>query len=174
MQIQQTNNLGFRASLIRSVKLNGNKGKQYNASFIKFNTGSKNDVKALAQVRDLWQGRNMSAGIAEEADILGKDAQIYGLTLQSEGFRNVDSSKILGLVSTDRIAKDNGTEIFKIGTNPKYAYAQKYSRRSIKHIAKTMLENIKKLNGGKALCVSGVNENEMKILDKLGISYSQK
>ena len=169
MQIQSTDNLQFGAGLVRRVNLNGKK-----VNFVKFNTGSKNDVKALAEIKTLWGGKNLSAGIAEEAEILGKDAQIYGLTLQSNNFRNVDSSKVLGLISTDKITKGKETEVFKIGTNPKYAYEQKRSKRSIKHIASTMLENIKNLNGNSKLVVNNAEPQEMKFLNKVGIEPETK
>ena len=158
MQIQSTDNLQFGAGLVRRVNLNGKK-----VNFVKFNTGSKNDVKALAEIKTLWGGKNLSA-----------DAQIYGLTLQSNNFRNVDSSKVLGLISTDKITKGKETEVFKIGTNPKYAYEQKRSKRSIKHIASTMLENIKNLNGNSKLVVNNAEPQEMKFLNKVGIEPETK
>ncbi len=165
MEINKTNDVQFGARLVQRVKINGKDG--YN--FIKFNTNSKNDVKALNEVKKLWGGKNLSAGIAEEAEILGKDAQIYGLTLQRDKFIKVDSPKVLGLVSTDKITAGKETEIFKIGTNPKYAYEQKRSKRTIKHIASAMLECIKNLNGGAKLFVSSVEPQEMKFINKVGI-----
>ena len=168
MQIQ-TNNVQFEAGLIRRVNIGGRK-----ASFIKFNTGSKRDVKALEGIETLWGGKNLSGGIAEEARILGKDAEIYGLTLQDKDFRKVDSSKVLGLVTTGDIVKGQETELFKIGTNPKYAYEQKRSRRSIKHIALTMLDNIKKMNGNSGLFVNSAEPQEVTFLDKAGIKINKK
>ena len=165
MEIKGTNNLQFGAHLVKRVKINGKS--RYN--FIKFNTGSKSDVKALANVKTLWGGKNLSAGIAEEAEILGKEAQIYGLTLQSDNFVKVDSSKILGLISTDKIIKGKETEVFKIGTNPEYAYEQKRSKRTLKHIALTMLENIKKLNGNSNIIANAVAPKEMRFCNKAGI-----
>lgn len=174
MQLQKTNGIQFRASLVRPVKLIGKNGKSYNANFIKFNTGSAKDVKSLEAIKVLWGGKNLSAGIAEEAKILGKEAQIYGLTLQSQGFKNIDSSQVLGLVSTDNIQKGKDTEIFKIGTNPKYAYEQKKSKRTIRHIARNMLESIKRLNGNKALLVNNPEQGDMKFLKKMEIEPGLK
>lgn len=165
MQIQ-TNNVQFGAGLIRRVNIGGKK-----ASFIKFNTGAKSDVKAIEDIKNLWGGKNLSGAIAEEAEILGKNAQIYGLTLQDKNFRNVDSSKVLGLVTTGDIVKGQETELFKIGTNPKYAYEQKRSRRSIKHIALTMLDNIKKMNGNSGLFVNRAEPQEVKFLEKSGVRF---
>ncbi len=169
MQIQKTNDVSFGASVVRHIKLTGKNGKQFKANFIKFNTRRAKDVKALENIRTLWGGRNLSAGISEEAKILGKDSYIYGLTLQNNNFCDVDGSKVLGLVSTSKVVRGNDTEIFKIGTNPKYAYEQKHSRRSIKNIAKLMLDAIKDLNGNKSLFASNVEENEKRFVEKVGI-----
>lgn len=165
MEIQRTNNINFCASLIQRVKINGKSG--YN--FIKFNTGSQKDVKALEGVEKLWGGKNLSGGIAEEARILGKDSQIYGLTTQQNNFRNIDSSKVLGLVTTGEVTKGKATELFKIGTNPQYAYEQKRAKRSIKHIAFTMLECLRKMNGNSKFVVTNPEPQEVKFLSKVGI-----
>ena len=170
MEIQSTDNMQFRANLVKRAKINGKSG----YSFIKFNTGAKNDVKTLEEIKALWGGKNLSSAIAEEAQILGKDSQIYGLTSQKNNFRRVDSSKVLGLVSTDEIKKGKATEIFKIGTNPKYAYEQKHTKRSIKHIATTILESIKKLNNNSKLIVNNAEPQEMKFLNKIGIIPATK
>ena len=170
MEIKGTNNIQFGAQLVKRVKIDGKGG--YN--FIKFNTGTKNDVKTLSDIKTLWGGENLSAGIAEEAEILGKEANIYGLTLQTDNFRNADSSKVLGLVSTGKIVKGKETEIFKIGTNPEYAYEQKRQKRSIKHIASIMLENIRKLSGNSKLIVNNAELQDMKFLNKAGITPETK
>ena len=91
--------------------------------------------------------------------------------MQDKDFRNVDSSKVLSLVTTGDIVKGQETELFKIGTNPKYAYEQKRSRRSIKHIALTMLDNIKKMNGNSGLFVNSAEPQEVKFLEKSGVRF---
>ena len=87
---------------------------------------------------------------------------------------HVTKRDLLTLKFVDKITKGKETEVFKIGTNPKYAYEQKRSKRSIKHIASTMLENIKNLNGNSKLVVNNAEPQEMKFLNKVGIEPETK
>ena len=59
--------------------------------------------------------------------------------------------------------------MFKIGTNPQYAYEQKRTKRSIKHIALTMLECLRKMNGNSKFVVTNPEPQEIKFLSKVGI-----
>lgn len=52
-------------------------------------------------------------------------SNIYALTTQTDNFEKLDATKVLGIMSADKVnPKTKLAEIFKIGTNPKYAYEQ--------------------------------------------------
>ena len=76
------------------------------------------------------------------------------------------------MITTGEVTKGQATELFKIGTNPKFAYEQKRTKRSIKHIATTMLECLKILNGNSKFVVENAEPQEIKFLSKVGINPS--
>lgn len=144
MQVQQTNNVQFGARFISSVpvKVKTESGKWIDNSvnFIKLETSKKTDVKALENLESLWGGKNLSSGVAEEARILGRKSHVYALTKQSSNFNNVNHRDILGVMTTDSVHLAKGdVSIFKIGTDPMFAYEQNGRHRQVKHIAKSML-----------------------------------
>lgn len=176
MQIQSTNNVQFGAKYISPATIKVKAGKRWKDSqvnFIKFNVSKKEDVKALNDVNALWGDRNLSGSIVEEVKNLGKDTHVYGVTTQTAGFDTVDSSKILGLVTTDKIAKGvKEVGVYRIGTTPKYAYAQNKRKRDIKHIATAMYESVKNLASKKAkapIVCKNVEPEDSKFLSKLGV-----
>lgn len=182
MEIQKSNNLQFGARYINPAVIKakiGSRWKDAEVSFIKFDTDKRADIRALEGVEALWNGKNLSGGIAEEARVLGGDTHIYGLTTQTEQFDTVNPKQILGLISTGKIKKGEDTvEIFKIGTNPEYAYAQKRRSRDIKHIAKTLIESFKSYASKKAksrpIVSFAESEDEVKFLSKVGLEPESK
>ena len=142
--INSTQNFG--ASLISKVpvkhKLKG-KWQDKSVSFIKFDTNKRRDREALKEVSRLWNGDNFSASIAEEADILHKDSHVYGITLQDSAHSFVDSNKVLGLITTDKIEKGTKeVEIYRMGVIPEFAHGQK---RNVKHVGTALLQGLQKL-----------------------------
>ena len=87
MEIQRTNNIQFGARYMGPAKVKskvGTKWKDLEVSFIKFETVKQEDRKVLSNICRLWNRKNLSAGIAEEANILGSNAQIYALSKQKD------------------------------------------------------------------------------------------
>lgn len=176
MQIQNTNNVQFGAKYISPATIKVKTGKRWkdtHVSFIKFDTSKQKDVSFLEGVEALWGGKNLSSGFVDEAHILGGKTNIYGITTQTSDFDVVDARKVLGLISTGKIAKEEPeVGIYKIGTNPKYAYAQNKRSRDIKHIATAMYESVKKLASKKAkapVVCKNVEPEDAKFLSKLGV-----
>lgn len=138
MNIQPTNNLHFGGKLIAPtvVKQKVNKKwKDMPVNFVKFHAGDKFDRLSINFLSYLWNGgKNLSGAIAEEVSILKGKSNIYALTTQTDNFEKLDATKVLGIMSADKVnPKTKLAEIFKIGTNPKYAYEQNKKHRDIKH-----------------------------------------
>ena len=180
MQVQSTNNIQFGAKLISPATIKVKAGKRWKdaqVNFIKFDTSKQRDVSALEGVEALWENKNLSSGITEEAHILGGKAQVYGITAQTSNFDVVDARKVLGLMSADKIEKGKPeVEIFKIGTKPQYAYAQNKRKRDVKHIAKSMYEAFKNLaaKSKSEPVVSYADPEDLKFLAKVGIEPKSK
>lgn len=176
MQIKQTNSQNFGARLISpaTIKIKNDKGRWINdtVNFIKLDTAKNADVTALEALERLWGRKNLSGGMAEEARILGGQAQIYALTNQTDNFKHVSPKDILGVMSTDKIYKAKGdVEIFKIGSDPAFAYEQNHRHRSIRHVAKSMLQEfVKLLNKNKDIdnVVVHSDFNDRKFLNRVG------
>lgn len=176
MQINSVDsNTQFGAKFISPAKVRYKAGKVWkdlDVSLIKFDTNKMEDRSKLDAVSRLWGGKNMSAAIAEEANILGGGSHVYGITLQKGNIEeNVLPDHILGLMSTGAAQKyRKNIEMFKIGTNPKFAYEQNRRTRDIKHIARGMIEAFKSYIGGTPkLTVSYAEPSEVKFLNKVGI-----
>lgn len=177
MQVQNTNNVQFGARYVCpatiKVKTGGRRWKDAQVNFIKFSTSKPQDVSFLEGVEELWGNKNLSSGIVDEVHIFGGKAQIYGITTQTSGFDTVDAKKVLGLISTDKISKGEAeVGVYKIGTNPKYAYAQNKKKRDVKHIATAMYESVKRLanKAGSSLVAKGVESEDAQFLSKLGLN----
>ncbi len=181
MEIQRTNNIQFGARYMGPAKVKskvGTKWKDLEVSFIKFETVKQEDRKVLNNICRLWNRKNLSAGIAEEANILGSNAQIYALSKQKDFSGSVDPNQILGLMSTDKIQRGKDTvQIYKIGTTPEYAYAQKRRSRDIKHIASSLVDSfraIAKKHGNKEVVVNYADQEDLKFLSKVGLELKNK
>lgn len=150
MQVQQTTSPNFGARLIRPsmVKIKNDDGKWINSTvnFIKFDTTKKADVSALERLAYHWKNANLSGSVAEEARILRGDAEIYALTNQTSDYKHINTKDILGVMTTDKTKTAKGdVEIFKIGTDPIFAYEQHGRRRPVKHIATAMVNEFVRL-----------------------------
>lgn len=175
MNIQPTNNLHFEGKLIAPtvVKQKVNKKwKDMPVNFVKFNTGDKFDRLSINFLSYLWNGgKNLSGAIAEEVSILKGKSNIYALTTQTDNFEKLDATKVLGIMSADKVnPKTKLAEIFKIGTNPKYAYEQNKEHRDIKHIASAMIDSFTQMISKKGKpFVSHVENGEEKFLEKVNL-----
>lgn len=176
MQIQKTNNVQFGAKYISPATIKVKAGKRWKdtqVSFIKFDTSKQRDISFLEGVESLWGGKNLSAGIVDEAHILGGKTNVYGVTTQTSDFDVVDARKVLGLISTDKIAKgESEVGVYRMGTTPKYAYAQNKRSRDVKHIATAMYEAVKNLATKKAkapVVIHNATPEDVKFLSKLGV-----
>ena len=105
--------------------------------------------------------------------ILGGKTNVYGVTTQTSDFDVVDARKVLGLISTDKIAKgESEVGVYRMGTTPKYAYAQNKRSRDVKHIATAMYEAVKNLATKKAkapVVIHNATPEDAKFLSKLGV-----
>ncbi len=176
MQVYSNNNVQFGAKYVAPAHVkfkDAKKWKDASVNFIKFETTKVSDRTALDQISRLWGGKNLSGAIADEANILGGKAHVYGVTTQEANFDHVDPRKILGLVSTDKITKNSSEiNVFKIGTNPKFAYEQNKRNRSIRHIAKSMIEALKLTtykNTNPKIVTQYAEPQEVKFLNKAGV-----
>ena len=183
MEIQRTNNLQFGARFISPAKIkykapNG-KWEKMDVSFIKFDTYKKSDVSLVENISQLWNNKNLSGAIAEEANILGPKSQIYALTSQLKDFEQINPRQVLGLMTTGKIKKGEDVEIFKIGTNPLFAYEQNHRDRTFKHIAKSMIESFKNLvglksKGSETFVQYADSPQEIKFLSRVGLEPRDK
>jgi hypothetical protein len=142
------------------------------AHMIKFQTNLGSELNSIEAVKYLWCGKNLSEAVTEEARRLGAASNVYALTSQETNFERIDPTKILGLMTTGKIQKGEPTvEIFKIGANPKYAFAQNKKGRDVKHIATAMVEifNKKAAKKGIKAVVNNTNPDVEPFLDKLGL-----
>lgn len=146
MQISSIDSTNFGASLSSKVKikhLQKGEWKDKSVSFVKFDTNKRKDRAVINEVSRLWNGDNFSASIAEEVNILGKDSQVYGITLQDKNFRDIDSQKVVGLLTTDRIDKTtDAVEVYRMGVIPEFSHSNK--KRNVKYIGTALLEGLKK------------------------------
>lgn len=176
MQIQSNYNVQFGARYIAptTIKLkDGKRWKNTSVNFIKFETQKVDDRKALDEISNLWGDKNLSGAFADEANILGGQSYIYGVTAQKAGVDHVDPRKVIGLVSTDKFnRKSKEISIFKISTKPQFAYEQNKRKRSIKHIATSMVEALKLATSKSAntkIVTQHAEPNDVKFLNKVGI-----
>ena len=147
MQLQPTSNTQFGARFISSpsvmTKLENGKWMQDKVNFVKLNTSSHSDLKTLKDVITLWGGQNLSKAISEEAHILGKESNVYALTTQVGHFKKLNPKDVLGLITTGDVkTKESSVEVFKVGTDPIFAYEQNRRSRNVKHIAKAMFQEV--------------------------------
>lgn len=175
MNIQPTNNVNFSGRLLAPAivkqKVN-NKWKDMPVNFVKFNTRDKFDRLSINVLSYLWgHGKNLSGPIAEEVSILRGKTNIYALTTQTDNFEKLDATKVLGIMSADKVnPKTKLAEIFKIGTDPQYAYEQNKKHRDIKHIATTLIDSFTQYISKKGKpCVSHVEPGEEKFLEKVNL-----
>ena len=181
MQVQSNYNVQFGAKYISPATIKFKDAKRWkdtSVNFIKFETQKVDDRRTLEQISRLWGDKNLSGAFAEEANILGGKANIYGITAQKKDFDHLDPRQIVGLVSTDKFnKKSEEISIFKIGTKPQFAYEQNKRRRSIKHIATSMIEALKLATSKKVdtkIVTQYAEPNEVKFLNKAGIEIKNK
>ena len=176
MQVYSNNNVQFGAKYVAPAHVkfkDAKKWKDASVNFIKFETAKVEDRKVLEQIRDMWGGKNLSGALVNEANIERGGARIFGVTTQETNFDHVDPTQVLGFVSTDKFTKKSGEiNIFKIGTNPKFAYEQNKRNRSIRHIAKSMIEALKlttSKNANTKIVTPYAEPQEVKFLNKAGV-----
>lgn len=140
-------------------------------SFVRFNPKLANDMDTLKGVKSLWKGENLSAAIAEEAEIV--KSPVYALVSQNENLKKILPENVLGLFTTDKIDKLTDTvEIYKLGVNPEFAYAQKRRSREIKHVASTMIREFVKFLDKKfnvKSVVIGSEDDSVRFYQRMGI-----
>lgn len=138
----QSNSVSFKAIPVNTAKIpvkNAGKWLKEEVTLVRFNPRLNSDMATLKGVQKRWHGQNMSASIEEEARIV--KSPVYGLVRQNSDFKNIDEKNVLGLFTTDKIDRTtDSVEIYRLGTNPEYAYAQKKRHRDMKHIGSTMIK----------------------------------
>lgn len=177
MEVQRTASPQFGSRFIARATVQQKINRRWEdmpVNLVKFDAGNKMDRLTINFLSLLWNGgKNLSGTIAEEAGILRRKSQIYALTTQKDDFKHLDINKILGIMSTDKVdPKTKTAEIFKIGTDPQYAYEQNKRNRDIRHIAKAMVDSFSK-KVAKPF-VSYAEPQEVKFLEKVNLSPKSK
>ena len=134
---------------------------------------NKGDRLALDSVTRLWNNKNLSGSIQEQAAICNDP--VFALTTQKDNFKNINPKKILGMMTTNEFKKspEDTVEIFRIGVNPEYAYAQNRNQRDIKHVGAAMVRKLvdllnKKTNVQRVVAVAE-EPSEARFLRKLNM-----
>lgn len=131
MKITKTNNTSFKATYMNRTEIGKfikSRCPLYErsiASFVKINPLNESDINALKDAANYWQYRNFATNIYHAACAMRngskyyKDYEIYALTSQNNDFKNLDSDKLLGLVSMSK-EHDGSFLIEHIQANPKH------------------------------------------------------
>ena len=122
--MQTNNNVSFKATRLGMVKVPAKIDKQWKEipmSFVRLHAKENpSDRLALEEVKNLWNGKNLSASMQEQSAICNDP--VFAITTQSANFRNLDPKKIKALMTTNRFEKGADTaEIFRIGVSPEHA-----------------------------------------------------
>lgn len=174
MELNVGNNQAFGAKLISPAKVKTKIGKYWknqDVNFVKVDTRNRaEDVKTLQEVEKLWGGQNLSNEFTRVAELSKGNANIYALTTQTDNLEKLEADKILGMIDTSKIKKKGAVDIYRVATNPKYAYEQNTRTRDKKHIAKELVESFKKMLGPKAKAIAEFAEAaDMKFLKRIGL-----
>lgn len=174
MYLNTTNNTAFEGKYIFPTTIKTKVGKYWknqDVNFVKVDT-RKNaaDVKTLEEVEQLWEGQNLSGEFNRVAELSKGKANIYVLTTQTNNLEKLEADKILGMIDVADIRKKGAVDIYRIATNPKYAYAQNTRTRDKKHIAKELVNSVKKMLGPKAKAVLEFAEaTDMPFCKRIGL-----
>ena len=172
--MQTNNNVSFKATRLGMVKVPAKIDKQWKEipmSFVRLHAKENpGDRLALEEVKNLWNGKNLSASMQEQSAICNDP--VFAITTQSANFRNLDPKKIKALMTTNRFEKGADTaEIFRIGVSPEHAYEQHKNKREIKHLASTLVKKFveminKKTNVERVVAVAQ-EPSEARFLQKI-------
>ena len=173
----KNNSVSFGARMLGTVNIKtkiSNRWKDVPMSFVrlhpKYNQG---DRLALSTITRLWEGKNLSGSILDQAVIL--DDPVYAITSQTSDFKNLEPKKILGMITTNQTknSTDDTLEIFRVGVTPKYAYSQNKNSRDVKHIGtalvKKLVEILHRKTDIKRVVAVAEEPSEVNFLQKLNM-----
>ena len=178
MQINNNPSFGARRisieMLTKNTIKNGKKTrKPMEASFIKLNTNSFYDKKALKTVSDKW-GSFAEDIYIDATNVFEKDTtkgRIYAITTQKKGFTRVEPKKILGLIE---LSPDMGNNMFIDYLQAKPQIINSPSR-SISNIGKALISGIFREFKGSLITVAPVDTKRvLNFYKKNGFKRSQE
>ncbi len=171
------NNVAFGARKIGTTNIQAkinNTWKEIPVSIVRLNPQSnKGDLFALEDVTRLWSGKNLSVEI--EGQSKNFNIPVFALTTQNKNFQNINPKKILGMLTTNKFKSntEDSAEIFKIGVNPQFAYAQNKNKRDIKHIGMALIKKfvdlIDKRTNVQSVSATAKEPSEAKFLQKVNM-----
>lgn len=178
MQINNNPSFGARRisieMLTKNTIKNGKKTrKPMEASFIKLNTNSFYDKKALKTVSDKW-GSFAEDIYIDATNVFENDTtkgRIYAITTQKKGFTRVEPKKILGLIE---LSPDMGNNMFIDYLQAKPQIINSPSR-SISNIGKALISGIFREFKGSLITVAPVDTKRvLNFYKKNGFKRSQE
>lgn len=174
MDLKCNGTQSFGAKYVSPAKIKAKVGKYWknqDVNFVKVDTrNNAADVQTIRDVEKLWGGQNLSNEFTRVAELSKGNANIYALTTQTDNLEKLEADKILGMIDTSNIKKKGVVDIYRVATNPKYAYEQNTRTRDKKHIAKELVESFKKMLGPKAKAIAEFAEaTDMKFLKRIGL-----
>ena len=137
--------INFRANLINntSVMKRGVLSNRYlpsEASFVKLDLRSTEDIKTLKKLRKLWS-KSFLSQIYHDATMHPNKFNIYALTTQMDKFEKLNPKNILGLAEATE--DYNSATIEYLQTHPKYAYEESNTNRAFVGIGTSLLNTLK-------------------------------
>ena len=142
--------ISFTASYINKVGIkekcpHSSRFQDKSASLVELSMLDKRDVKTLEELSYDWGDYSYATNLYEFAkyinskQITNSPQKLLAITTQKENFKNLEPSKVLGLVEYTPI-EDNSAKINLIETNPVHTY---YSNdREYKNIGKGLIQGV--------------------------------
>ena len=171
-------NVSFGARRIGTANIRAkinNKWKDIPVSFVRLHPKTnKGDKAALESVTNLWQGKNLSGSIQEQAEICNDP--VFALTTQNENFKSINPKKILGMLTTNDFKSnaEDTAEIFRLGVNPEYAYTQNKNKRDLKHIGAALIKKfvdlVDKRTNVRRVVATAEEPSEVRFLQKMNMN----
>lgn len=162
-----SSNVNFKASLVSKTTVlkrteNSFKTIPQEASFIKLSLNNSYDRKALKDIKQSWQHPFVESMYFDFVDFLKhiEEGNIFALTIQDKGFKNVAPEKVLGLVEVLSNGK-TGQGIFLdyILKAPKNIQAK---MGDFCKIGETMLNNLKNVYKGEIIRLFSLSDDSIK------------
>lgn len=151
--------INFTANFIKQIqikRLENDKYKPYNASFIEFDTSNKNDTNVLKEIANNW-GESFAQIIYDDTlNKKDKNFKIYALTTQKNNIKSINYKKILGLLEYNNNFENKG-KIEILQTNPKNI-SENSNKSQYKEIGKMLTTSVTNLYKNKKIIVHSTDK----------------